>query len=196
MDQETARLGADLLAADVEAALGFEVHIDETVPEHLRRQPSTPGWWIEFAIPALNVLVGCTPSESTPGGVACELAQRIHDDVLARSGKIWPADGAVGDQPLLPTGDGWQGPGGSVPYGQVKEAKEPDPSLDGVVRWWLPHSYDGLIASRSGDDVWFSRWQYQGDDQRVTPGMPVTWLIGEGRHGKYRKASEVRPVQP
>ncbi|WP_280239312.1 hypothetical protein [Nocardia abscessus] len=194
MDQETARLGADLLAADIESALGFEVHIDETIPEHLRRQHSPPGWRIEFTIPALNVLVGCTPGERTPSGVACGLAQRIHDDVLARSGKIWPAGPEGGDQPLLPTYDGWHGPGGSIPYGQAKAAKDPDPTLDGVVRWWLPHSYDGLIASHSGD-VWFSIWQYQGDEQRITPGMPVTWLLGEGGHGKYRKASEVREAQ-
>ncbi|MFI6042991.1 hypothetical protein ACIA8C_15235 [Nocardia sp. NPDC051321] len=196
MDQDTSKRGADLLATDIKSALGFEVHIDETIPEHLRRQPSPPGWWIEFTIPALNVLVGCTPSELTASGVACELAQRIHDDVLARSGKIWPADPEGGDQPLLPTNDGWQGRGGSIPYGQVEAAKDPDPSLDGVVRWWLPHSYDGLIACHSGDDVWFSIWEYQDDEQRITPGMPVTWLIGEGRHGRYRKASEVRPVQP
>jgi hypothetical protein len=81
------------------------------------------------------------------------------------------------------------------PFGQVKEAKDPDPSLDGVIRWWLPHSYDGLIASHAGD-VWFSLWQYKGDEQAITPGMPVTWLLGEGRHGKYRKASEVQPAQP
>jgi hypothetical protein len=85
--------------------------------------------------------------------------------------------------------------GGLIPFGQVKAAKEPDPSLDGVVRWWLPDTYDGLIASHSGD-VWFSLWQYQGDEQLITPGMPVTWVIGEGSHGKYRKASEVRPAQP
>ncbi|KAA8886811.1 hypothetical protein F3087_21565 [Nocardia colli] len=144
----------------------------------------------------MNVLIGCTPSESTPSGVACGLARRIHDDVLARSGKIWPADPAGGDQPLLPTQDGWQGQSSSIPYGQIVTAKDPDPSLDGVIRWWLPHSYDGLIASDSGDDVWFSRWEFRGDDQRITPGMPVTWLIGEGQHGKYRKASEVRPAQP
>ncbi|MEW1736724.1 hypothetical protein AB0346_12325 [Nocardia beijingensis] len=40
-----------------------------------------------------------------------------------------------------------------IPFGQVKAAKDPDPSLDGVVRWWLPDTYDGLIASHSGD-VW------------------------------------------
>jgi len=195
MDQEISRRGADLLAADIESALGFEVHIDETIPEHLRRLADPPGWWIEFTVPALNVLVGTTPGELTPSGVAYELARRIHDDVLARSGRIWPADPEGGDQPLLPTLDGWRGPRGLIPYGQVKAAKDPDPNLDGVVRWWLPHSYDGLIASHSGD-VWFSLWQYQGDEQRIAPGMPVTWLIDEGGHGKYRKASEVRPVQP
>ncbi|MFE9582548.1 hypothetical protein ACFYO1_39685 [Nocardia sp. NPDC006044] len=196
MDQHTSRRGAELLAADIESALGLEVHIDETIPEHLRRQPSSPGWWIEFTVPALNFFIGCTPSESTPGGVACELARRIHDDVLARSGKIWPADPVGGDQPLLPGLDGWHGQSGSIPYGRVDTATDPDPSLDGVVRWWFPHSYDGLIANASGDDVWFSRWEYRGDDQGIAPGMPVTWLIGEGRHGKYRKASEVRPAQP
>ncbi|WP_216892128.1 hypothetical protein [Nocardia alni] len=194
MDQETSRRGAELLAADIESALGVEVHIDDTIPERLRRQPSPPGWWIEFTIPAWNVLIGTTPGEHTPGGVACELARQIHDDVLARSGKIWPADPDGGDQPLLPTLDGWRGPGGSIPYGQIGAARDPDPDIDGVIRWWLPHSYDGLIASRTGD-VWFSLWQYQGDEQHITPGMPVTWLLGEGRHGKYRKASEVRPAQ-
>ncbi|WP_039803086.1 hypothetical protein [Nocardia araoensis] len=195
MNQETSRRGADLLAADIESALGVEVHIDETIPEHLRRLSDPPAWFIEFTVPALNVLVGTTPGELTPSGVACELARHIHDDVLSRSGKIWPADPAGGDQPLLPTLDGWRGPGGLIPFGQVKTAKDPDPSLDGVVRWWLPDTYDGLIASHSGD-VWFSFWQYQGDEQLITPGMPVTWVIGEGGHGKYRKASEVRPAQP
>lgn len=142
----------------------------------------------------MNVLIGTTPGGLTPSGVAYELALKIHDDVLARSGKIWPADPEGGDQPLLPTLDGWQGPGGLIPYGQVEMVKDPDPSLDGVVRWWLPHSYDGLVASHSGD-LCFSLWEYQGDEQLITPGMPVTWVIGEGRHGKYRKASEVRPVQ-
>lgn len=195
MDQETARQGADLLAADIEAALGFEVRIDDTIPEHLRRRSSPPQWWIEFTVPALNVLIGRTPGEHTPAGVAWALARDIQDDVLARSGKIWPADPEGGDQPLLPTEDGWRGPGGSIPYGQVETAREPDPGLDRVVRWWLPHSYDGLIASKSGD-VWFSRWQYEGDEQLITPGMPVTWHIGEGSHGKYAKAREVRPVRP
>ncbi|MEV0360241.1 hypothetical protein AB0H71_29710 [Nocardia sp. NPDC050697] len=194
MDQEISRHGADLLAADIETALGVEVHIDETIPDRLLRQPSPPAWWIEFTVPTWNILIGCTPVAHTPSGVACELARRLHDDVLARSGKIWPPNPHGGDQPLLPTGDGWQGPGGSIPYGQIRTAADPDPGLDGVVRWWLPHSYDGLIASRSGD-VWFSRWQYRGDDQTITPGMPVTWLIGEGQHGKYRQASEVRPVR-
>ncbi|RJO73386.1 hypothetical protein D5S18_19315 [Nocardia panacis] len=194
MDKEISRRGADLLASDIESALGFEVRIDETIPERLRRQADPPGWWIEFTIPALNILVGCAPGEHTAGGVACELARRIHDDVLARSGKIWPADPEGGDQPLLPALDGWHGLGGLIPYGQVRVAKDPDRSLDGVVRWWLPHSYDGLIASHCGD-VWFSRWQYKGDEQRIAPGMPVTWLIGEGGHGKYSKASEVRPAQ-
>ncbi|MFI8974365.1 hypothetical protein ACIGO9_15870 [Nocardia asteroides] len=193
MDQEIARQGADLLAHDIESALGVEVRIDETIPDRLRRQACPPGWWIEFTVPALNILVGCTPGEHTAGGVACELAQRIHDDILVRSGKIWPADPEGGDQPLLPTLEGWRGQGGLLPYGQVKTAKDPDPDLDGVVRWWLPHSYDGLAASRSGD-VWFSLWQYQGDEQLITHGMPVTWSLGEGQHGKYRKASEVRPV--
>jgi hypothetical protein len=195
MDQETARQGADLLAADIESALGFDVHIDQTIPERLLRQPSPPAWWIEFTVPALNVLLGCTPGESTPSGVAYGLAREIHDDVLSRSGKIWPADPEGGDQPLLPTLDGWQGRGGTLSFGQVKEAKDPDPSLDGVIRWWLPHSYDGLIASHTGD-IWFSLWQYQGDEQAITPGMPVTWLLGEGQHGKYRKASNVQPAQP
>ncbi|GGL22142.1 hypothetical protein [Nocardia jinanensis] len=195
MDQETARRGADLLATDIEAALGFEVHIDETIPERLLRQPSPPGWWVEFTIPALNVFLGCTPNELTPSGMAYELVRRIHDDILTRSGRIWPAAPDGGDQPLLPTVEGWSGPGGSIPYGQVKVAKDPDPSLDGVVRWWLPHSYDGLIASHSGD-VCFSFWEFHGDEQLITPGMPVTWLIGEGSHGKYAKASEVRPAQP
>lgn len=194
MDQEVSRQGADLLATDIESALGFEVDIDEAVPERLLRQPSPPAWWIEFTVPALNVLVGCTPGEHTPSGVACEIARRIHDDVLSRSGKIWPADPEGGDQPLVPTLDGWQGRGSSIPFGQVKTAKDPDPSLDGVVRWWLPHSYDGLIASHAGD-VWFSLWQYQGDEQAIAPGMPVTWLVDEGRYGKYRKASEVQPTQ-
>ncbi|MGW0006092.1 hypothetical protein ACWDT6_19910 [Nocardia grenadensis] len=195
MDQEISRQGADLLATDITSALGVEVHIDETIPERLLRQPTPPAWWIEFTIPALNVLVGCTPGEHTPSGVACELARRIHDDVLSRSGKTWPADPAGGDQPLLPTLEGWQGRDGSTPFGQVKAAKDPDPGLDGVIRWWLPHSYDGLIASHTGD-VWFSLWQYKGNEQAITPGMPVTWLLGEGRHGKYRKADEVRPAQP
>src|SRR6266567_7325390 len=139
MDQEISRRGADLLASDIESALGFEVHIDETIPEPLLRQPSPPGWWIEFGVPALNVLIGTTPGGLTPRGVACELAWKIHDDVLAHSGKIWPADPEGGDQPLLPILDGWQGSGGLIPYGQVKAAKDPNPSLDGVVRWWLPH---------------------------------------------------------
>ncbi|WP_328390423.1 hypothetical protein [Nocardia sp. NBC_00416] len=195
MNQEMSRRGADLLAADIESALGFEVHIDETVPEHLLRLPSPPAWRIEFTVPALNILFGCTSGGHTPSSVAWALARDIHDDILARSGKIWPADPAGGDQPLLPTEGGWQGPGGSIPYGQVEKAKDPDPDLDGVVRWWLPHSYDGLIASRSGD-VWFSLWQFQGDEQLITPGMPVKWRIGEGSHGKYAKASEVRPAQP
>ncbi|MCX0275074.1 hypothetical protein NLM24_31165 [Nocardia zapadnayensis] len=82
MDQETARQGADLLAADIESAFGFEVHIDETIPERLLRQPSPPAWWIEFTVPALNVLLGCSPGESTPSGVAYGLAREIHDDVL------------------------------------------------------------------------------------------------------------------
>ncbi|WP_280430994.1 hypothetical protein [Nocardia brasiliensis] len=195
MDQETSRRGAELLAADIEVALGLEVRINETIPEQLRRQPSPPGWWIEFAVPALNVLVGCTPIEPTPSGVACEIAQRLHDDVLARSGKIWPADPGGSVQPLLPTLDGWQGVDGLTPYGAVEAAKDPDPALDGVVRWWLPHSYDGLIANLSGDDVWFSIWQYRGDEQRIEPGMPVVWALDEGRHGQYSKAGEVRPVQ-
>ncbi|MFD8248415.1 hypothetical protein [Nocardia sp. NPDC059691] len=195
MDQETSRRGADLLAADIESALGFEVHIDETIPERLRRLADPPGWRIEFTVPALSVVIGTTPVERTPDGVACRLAREVHDDILSRSGKIWPADPECGDQPLLPTLDGWRGAGGLVPYGQVDAAKDPDPSLDGVVRWWLPDTYDGLIASHSGD-VWFSLWQYQGDEQLITPGMPVTWVIGEGRHGKYSKASEVRPAQP
>ncbi|WP_159846245.1 hypothetical protein [Nocardia sp. CY41] len=195
MDQETSRQGADLLAADIESALGFEVLIDETIPGHLRRLADPPGWRIEFTVPTLSVMVGTTPVERTPNGVACRLAREVHDDVLSRSGKIWPADPKGGDQPLLPTPDGWHGKGGVIPYGQVKTAKEPDAGLDGVVRWWLPDTYDGLIASRSGD-VWFSLWQYQGDEQLITPGMPVTWVIGEGRHGKYCKASEVRPVEP
>ncbi|MGW5384938.1 hypothetical protein [Nocardia sp. NPDC003963] len=194
MNQETARQGADLLAADIESALGLEVHIDETIPERLLRQPSPPGWWIEFTIPELDVLVGCTPDENTPSGKAYDIVRRIHDDILTRSGKIWPADPDGGDQPLLPTTTGWQGSGSSIPYGQVETAKDPDPTLDGVVRWWLPHSYDGLIASRSGD-IWFSLWQYKGDEQAITAGMPVTWEIGEGQHGKYRKASEARPAQ-
>ncbi|MGW1739893.1 hypothetical protein ACWCPQ_13900 [Nocardia sp. NPDC001965] len=195
MDQETARRGAELLAADIESALGFEVHIDETIPERLLRQPSSPGWWIEFTVPALNVLLGSAPGESTPSGVAYELAREIHDDVLSRSGKIWPADPAGGDQPMLPALNGWQGRAGSIPYGQVETAKDPDPNLNGVVRWWLPHSYDGLIADREGD-IWFSLWQYQGDEQAITAGMPVTCLIGEGTHGKYRKAREARPASP
>lgn len=194
MGQETARQGADLLAADIESAFGFEVHIDETIPERLLRRPSPPAWWIEFTVPALSVLLGCSPGESTPSGVAYGLAREIHDDVLSRSGKIWPADPGGGDQPLLPAENGWHGPGGSIPYGQVETAKDPDPSLDGVIRWWLPHSYDGLIASHAGD-VWFSLWQYKGDEQAITPGTPVTWLLGEGRHGKYGKADEVRPAQ-
>jgi hypothetical protein len=195
VDQEISRAGADLLAADIESALGFEVHIDETIPEHRRRMPFAPAWWIEFSVPALNVFVGTSPGEFTPSGVACELAWHIHDDVLSRSGKIWPADPAGGDQPLLPTFDGWCGQGGSTPFGQVEAAKDPDPDLDGVVRWWLPRHSDGLIASHSGD-VWFCLWEYKGDEQLITPGMPVTWSIGEGGHGKYRKASEVRPAQP
>lgn len=195
MDYETAKQGADLLAADIETALGFEVHIDDTMPERLLRQPSPPRWWIEFTIPALDVLIGCTPEEQTASGMAYELVRHIHDDILTRSAKIWPADPNGGDQPLLPTPDGWSGPTGSTPYGQVETAKDPDPALDGVVRWWLPHSYDGLIADHTGD-VWFSLWQYQGDEQQITPGMPVTWVIGEGRHGKYAKASEVRPARP
>jgi hypothetical protein len=187
MDQETARRGADLLATDIQVALGFEVHIDEQL-----RRPSPPAWGIEFTVPDLSVLVGCAPREHTPNGVACGLARAIHDDILTRSGKIWPADPAGGDQPLLPTDDGWQGPGCLIPYGRIEAAKEPDPSFGGVVRWWLPHSYDGLVASYT-DDVWFCIWQYQGDEQLITPGMPVTWLIGEGSHGNYRKAREVRP---
>ncbi|MGW5387650.1 hypothetical protein [Nocardia sp. NPDC003963] len=55
--------------------------------------------------------------------------------------------------------------------------------------------FGGLITGKSGD-VWFSLWQYEGDEQLITPGMPVTWQIGEGSHGKYAKASEVRPVRP
>ncbi|MEU0540938.1 hypothetical protein ABZ319_13805 [Nocardia sp. NPDC005978] len=195
MDQEISRRGADLLASDIRSALGFEVPIDETIPERLLRQPFPPAWWIELTVPALEVMIGCTPVAHTPSGVACELARRLHDDVLARSGKIWPADPEGGDQPLLPTRDGWQGPGGLIPYGQVKAAKDPDPSLDGVVRWWLPDSYDGLIACHSGD-LTFTLWEYQGDEQLITPGMPVTWVIGEGGHGKYRKAGVVRPAQP
>jgi hypothetical protein len=77
----------------------------------------------------------------------------------------------------------------------IEAAKDPDPSLDGIIRWWLPHSYDGLIASHTGD-VSFSLWHARGDEQAITPGMPVTWLLGEGQHGKYRKASEVQPAQP
>ncbi|MEW1736723.1 hypothetical protein AB0346_12320 [Nocardia beijingensis] len=106
MNQETARRGADLLAADIESAFGFEVRIDETIPERLRRLADPPAWFIEFTVPALNVLMGTTPGEPTPNGVACRLAREVHDDVLSRSGKIWPADPAGGDQPLLPTLDG------------------------------------------------------------------------------------------
>ncbi|MGW0182580.1 hypothetical protein [Nocardia sp. NPDC003345] len=193
MDQEISRQGADLVAADIEAALGVEVRIDETMPEHRRRRPDALDWWIEFTVPTWKVLVGCSPGGHSPTAVAHEIAEGIHDDVLSRSGKIWPADPAGGDQPLLPTPTGWQGRTGLIPYGQVKAAKDPDPDLHGVVRWWLPHSYDGLIADRGGD-VWFCLWQYEGDEQAITPGMPVTWLLGEGTHGKYRKASEARPV--
>ncbi|MFE7741996.1 hypothetical protein [Nocardia sp. NPDC057455] len=46
------------------------------------------------------------------------------------------------------------------------------------------------------DIGWFPFWRYQGDEQLITPGMPATWAIGEGGHGKYSKASEVRPAQP
>ncbi|WP_280457132.1 hypothetical protein [Nocardia carnea] len=56
---------------------------------------------------------------------------------------ILPADPNGGDQPLLPTADGWSSRTGSTLYGQVKAAKDPSPALDGVVRWWLPRSYDG-----------------------------------------------------
>ena len=37
---------------------------------------------IALAIPALNALLGCAPDESSPSGVAYELAREIHDDVL------------------------------------------------------------------------------------------------------------------
>ncbi|MEV5647400.1 hypothetical protein AB0L57_04025 [Nocardia sp. NPDC052254] len=99
----------------------------------------------------MNVLFGSTFISTSTGGVACELARGIHDDVLSRSGKIWPADPDGGDKPLQPTADGWRGQGGVIPFGQVEQAKDPDPNLDGVVRWWLPDTHDGLIAKQSGD---------------------------------------------
>lgn len=54
MDQKISRQGADLLATDIESALGFEVHIDEAIPERLLRQPFPPAWWIELTVPALR----------------------------------------------------------------------------------------------------------------------------------------------
>ncbi|MGW0179700.1 hypothetical protein [Nocardia sp. NPDC003345] len=193
MDRETSRRGADLLATDIETALGHEVHIDETVPAHRLRRADSPQWFIEFSIPELNVLLGTTPRGLDPSGVACELAQKIQDDVVCRSGKVWPADPAGGDQPMLPTSDGWKGRDTVVLFGQVTRANDPDPTLDGVVRWWLPYEYDGLIASHSGD-LYFSIKEFRGDEQTIVAGMPVTWTVGLGSHGKYRKAGEVRPM--
>ncbi|WP_062997435.1 hypothetical protein [Nocardia mikamii] len=53
---------------------------------------------------------------------------------------------------------------------------------------------DRVIGLRS--TRWRRPWEYKGDEELITPGMPVTWVLGEGGHGKYRKASEVRPAQP
>ncbi|MBF6355848.1 hypothetical protein IU449_15045 [Nocardia higoensis] len=188
MIESNAVAGAQLVADDLVNAFGLQVLIDAETDDRL-------GDSIGIRIPELGVEMGYRPSaEVAPESVACQLASHIQDDVLSRTGMIWPEDRGRGDQPLVPGDTGWyreSEPAVVVPYGHAGAAHRPDGSLESVVRWWLGYWFVGAIADPAGD-VWFSEHEFDGDLSMIHPGVRVDYEVGERFHGKLRKATVVR----
>ncbi|MGN2636712.1 hypothetical protein ACTD5D_11065 [Nocardia takedensis] len=188
MIESNAVAGAQLVADDLVNAFGFRVLIDAGADDRL-------GDSIGIRIPELGVEMGFRPAAGiTPESVACQLASHIQDDILSRTGMIWPEDRGRGDQPLVPGDAGWyreSEPGVVVPYGHAGTAHRPNTSLAGVVRWWLGYWFIGAVADPAGD-VWFSEHDVDGDLSMISPGVRVDYEVGDSFHGKLRKATMVR----
>ncbi|MEV6363214.1 hypothetical protein [Nocardia asteroides] len=192
MTESNAVVGARLLADDVANALGYEVQIAE-VDDRPGGEAVTGS--IAIRVPDLGIEMGYRPAaEVTPESVACQLASHIQDDILSKSGMIWPEDRDQGDQPLVPGDAGWyreSEPGVVVAYGQAGAAHAPDRSLAGVVRWWLGYWFVGAIADPTGD-IWFSEHEFDGDLSAIRAGARVDYEVGDRFHGQLRKATAVR----
>ena len=189
MTIDDALAGARNVAADLTNALHCEVQVSSS------RSGDGHGS-IQLEIPTYDIHMGfgIDAMTDTTVSAACHLARQIQDDVLARSGKIWPWLPGQGDQPLIPDDNGWRTVDDRavlIPYGQVTAAKDPDPNLHGVIRWWLDYWFVGVIADQTGD-IWFSEREFHGELAGIKPTQPVIYTVGEGQHGKYRKAASVR----
>lgn len=100
-----ARKGPQWIADDITAGLGYEVHIDSTRPD--TADPRDRGS-ISIRIPILGVEMGFRPQQETsPESVTCQLASHLQDDILSKSGMVWPTDPGGGDQPFVPGDTGW-----------------------------------------------------------------------------------------
>ncbi|WP_336083528.1 hypothetical protein [Nocardia sp. SSK8] len=183
--------GAQLLADDITAGLGYEVQVNSTQSDTTDPQSRSS---ISIRIPSLGVEMGFHPQQgASPESVACQLASHLQDDILSKTGMVWPTDPGGGDQPLVPGDTGWyreSDPTVSVPYGRAGAGHRPDDSLDGVVRWWLGYWFVGVIADKAGD-VWFSEHEFEGDLTSIQPGTRVDFQVGSNSHGLFRKATRV-----
>ncbi len=193
MTESNAVVGARLLADDIANALGYDVQIDAETDDRLGGETATSS--IGIRVPDLGIEMGYRPAAGVaPESVACQLASHIQDDILSKTGMIWPEDQGQGDQPLVPGDTGWyreNEPGVVVPYGQAGAAHLPDSSLDAVVRWWLGYWFVGVIADPAGD-VWFSEHEFVGDLSMIRAGARVDYQVGDRFHGRLRKATVVR----
>ncbi|MGW0325541.1 hypothetical protein [Nocardia sp. NPDC003183] len=193
MTESNAVVGARLLADDIANALGYEVWVDAETDDRLGGETVTNS--IGIRVPELGIEMGYRPAAGVaPESVACQLASHVQDDILSKTGMIWPEDQGQGDQPLAPGDAGWyreSEPSVVIPYGQAGAAHRPDSSLDAVVRWWLGYWFVGGIADPAGD-VWFSEHEFVGDLSAIAPGVRVEYEVGDRFHGQLRKATVVR----